>query len=163
MLNHLFILKEGDSDLVQVFLTRVCVLFCGLPPVPGQKGFKTVSWLCSLSIVEETCHGNLILKSLLQTSLSSLNDDYIDLCCAVLSCSAQLFVNPWTVIHQAPLSMGFSRPEYFSGLPCPPPGNLPNPGIKPMSITSPPLTGRLFTTSPTWDAPFLLQPSPIQL
>ena len=115
MLNHLFILKEGDSDLVQVFLTRVCVLFCGLPPVPGQKGFKTVSWLCSLSIVEETCHGNLILKSLLQTSLSSLNDDYIDLCCAVLSCSAQLFVNPWTVIHQAPLSMGSSRQEYWSG------------------------------------------------
>ena len=39
-------------------------------------------------------------------------------------------VTPWTVARQAPLSMGFSRQEYWSGLPCPPPGNLPNPGIE---------------------------------
>ena len=45
----------------------------------------------------------------------------------------QLFVTPWTVAHQAPLSIGFSRPEYWSGLPCSPPGDLPNPGIKPRS------------------------------
>ena len=45
-----------------------------------------------------------------------------------------LFVTPWTVAHQAPLSMGFSRQEYWSGLPCPPPGDLPNPGIKPRSL-----------------------------
>ena len=43
----------------------------------------------------------------------------------------RLFVTPWTVACQAPLSMGFSRQEYWSGLPCPPPGDLPNPGIKP--------------------------------
>ena len=41
-----------------------------------------------------------------------------------------LFVTPWTVAHQAPLSMGFSRQEYWSGLPCPPPGRLSNPGIE---------------------------------
>ena len=41
----------------------------------------------------------------------------------------QLFVTPWAVAHQAPLSMGFSRQEYWSGLPCPSPGNLPNPGL----------------------------------
>ena len=40
---------------------------------------------------------------------------------------------PWTVAHQAPLSMGFSRQEYWSGLPFPSPGDLPNPGIKPRS------------------------------
>ena len=40
---------------------------------------------------------------------------------------------PWTIAHQAPLSMGFSRQEYWSGLPCPPPGDLPNPRIKPRS------------------------------
>ena len=45
----------------------------------------------------------------------------------------QLFTTPWTVARQAPLSMGFSRQEYWSGLPCPPPGDLPNPGIKPRS------------------------------
>ena len=45
----------------------------------------------------------------------------------------RLFVNPWSVARQAPLSMGFSRQEYWSGLPCPSPGDLPNPGIKPRS------------------------------
>ena len=45
-----------------------------------------------------------------------------------------LFVTAWTVARQAPLSMGFSRQEYWSGLPFPPPGDLPNPGIKPMSL-----------------------------
>ena len=47
----------------------------------------------------------------------------------------QLFATPWTVAHQAPLSMGFSRQEYWSGLPFPSPGNLPNPRIKPRSPT----------------------------
>ena len=46
----------------------------------------------------------------------------------------QLFATLWTVAHQAPLSMGFSRQEYWSGLPCPPPGDLLNPGIKAMSL-----------------------------
>ena len=56
-----------------------------------------------------------------------------------------LFVTPWTVAHQASLSMGFSRQEYWSGLPFPPPGDLPNPGIEP---TSPALEGWFFTTEP---------------
>ena len=55
----------------------------------------------------------------------------------VLNCFScvQFFMTPWTVAHQAPLSMGFSRQEYWSGLPCPPPGDLPDPGIKPASPT----------------------------
>ena len=54
------------------------------------------------------------------------------MCCAVLSYSVvfQLFAIPWIVAHQPPLSMEFFRQEYWSGLPCPPPGDLPNPGIK---------------------------------
>ena len=52
-------------------------------------------------------------------------------------------VTPWTVAHQAPLSMGFSRQEYWSGLPCPPPGDPYNPAIEPMSLTSPALAVRL--------------------
>ena len=55
---------------------------------------------------------------------------------------------PWTVAHQAPLSMEFSRQEYWSGVPFPPPGGLPNPGIKPVSLASPALAGRFFTTVP---------------
>ena len=52
----------------------------------------------------------------------------------------------WTVAHQAPLSMGFSRQEFWSGLSCPPPGNLPDPGIEPESLTYPALAGGFFTT-----------------
>ena len=53
-----------------------------------------------------------------------------------------------TVACQAPLSMGFIRQEYWSRLPCPPPGHLPDPGIKPTSPASPALAGRFFTTAP---------------
>ena len=53
---------------------------------------------------------------------------------------------------QAPLSMELSRQEYWSGLPFPDPGNLPDPGTKPMSLLSPVLVGRFFTTSATWEA-----------
>jgi len=49
--------------------------------------------------------------------------------------------------------VGFSRQEYWSGLPCPPPGDLPDPGIKPTSFMSPAFAGRFFTTSAVWEAP----------
>ena len=60
--------------------------------------------------------------------------------------SVQLFETPWTVACQAPLSVEFSRPEYWSGLPFPSPGDLPNPGIEPRSPASPALAGGFFTT-----------------
>ena len=59
----------------------------------------------------------------------------------------------WTLAHQAPLSVGFSRQEYWSGLPGPPPGDPPDPGIELVSLVSPALAGRVFTTSATWEAP----------
>ena len=62
----------------------------------------------------------------------------------------QVFTVPWTVALQAPLSMGFPRQEYRSDLPCPPPENLPDPGIEPASLMSPALAGGFFTTSATW-------------
>ena len=64
-----------------------------------------------------------------------------------------LFVTPWTIAHRARPSMGFSRQEYWSGLPCPPPGDLPDPGIKQASLLSPALADRFFTSSTTWEAP----------
>ena len=51
----------------------------------------------------------------------------------------RLFATLWAVAHQIPLSMGFCRQEYWSGLLCPPPQDLPNPGIKPLCVTSPAL------------------------
>ena len=63
-----------------------------------------------------------------------------------------LFVTPRTVACQASLSMEFSRQEYWSDLPCPPPGDLPNPGTEPTSLLSPAMPGELSTTSVTWEA-----------
>ena len=63
-----------------------------------------------------------------------------------------LFVTLWTVNCQAPLSMGFSRQGYWRGLPCPPPGDLPDPRIEAVPLTSPTLAGVSFTTSATWEA-----------
>ena len=61
----------------------------------------------------------------------------------------QLFVTLPTAAPHAPLSMGFSRQEYWSGLTCPPPGDPPNPGIKPMPLISPGMGRRFFTTVTT--------------
>ena len=63
-------------------------------------------------------------------------------------------MTPWTVAHQALLSMGVSRQEHWSGLPCPLPGDLPNPGIEPASLKSPALAGGFFNTGTTWEALF---------
>ena len=86
---------------------------------------------------------------------------HITLCACVLSHLSSfshvlLIMTLWIVAHQAPLSMVFPRQEYWSGLPCPPPGDLPDPGIKPISLVS--CTGKqilylwatrgLFTTGP---------------
>ena len=62
----------------------------------------------------------------------------------------QLCVTPWTVAHQAPLFMGFSRQAYRSGLPFPPPGDLPDPGIEHASPAFLALAGGFFTTNATW-------------
>ena len=67
---------------------------------------------------------------------------------AQLLSNIRFFVTPWTTACQAPLYMGFSRQEYWSGLPLPPPGNLPDPGIKPESPASPALSGGFFNTEP---------------
>ena len=94
----------------------------------------------------------------LQLSFSKLNCEsfyslpailYLCVCVCVyaqsLSC-VQLFVIPWTVTCQAPLSMGFSRQGYGSGVLFPSSGNLPDPGNKPASLVSPALAGGFFTT-----------------
>ena len=72
--------------------------------------------------------------------------------CVQLLQSCLPLCNLWTIAHQAPLSMGFFRQEYWSGSPCPPPGDLLDPGFKPTSLISPALAGRFFTTSNTWEA-----------
>ena len=65
----------------------------------------------------------------------------------MLSCFSCVWLLGLYVAHQAPLSMGFFRQEYWNGLPCPPPGDLPNPGVKCTSLTAPALSGGFFTIS----------------
>ena len=83
------------------------------------------------------------------------------LCTKVLSAShsvAEFFLimsdsaTPWTVACQTPLSVEFSRQEYWSGLPCPPPGRLPGPGIEPLSLVSPASVAGFFTATTAWEA-----------
>ena len=77
----------------------------------------------------------LILQSRLKVKVKSLS-------------RVQLFATPWTVVHQAPPSMGFPRQEYWSGLPFPPPGDLANPRIKRASLVSPTLQADSLLTEP---------------
>ena len=91
-----------------------------------------------------------------------ITKQYLLLPCIVHQCNLQecmlshfscvhLFATPWTVAHQALLSMRFSKEEDWSGWPCPSPGDLPDPGIKPMSLESPALAGGFFPTSTIWE------------
>ena len=78
--------------------------------------------------------------------MNSLN--MLDVCVLSYFSCVQLFTTPWTVAHQAPLSMGSSRREYWSGLPCPPPGDLPDPGIKLSCTISPEFQADSLPTEP---------------
>ena len=103
-----------------------------------------------------SCYSPFIPHSSSPTVSTSLFSMSVSLLHAKLLQSCLTLCNAWTVAHQAPLSMGFSRPEYWSGLPCPPPADLPAPGIEPVSLTSAALEGMFFTTTTTWEAPVSL-------
>ena len=80
----------------------------------------------------------------------------VTMCLCVLSCfcHVRLFATPWTVACQAPQIMELFRQEYRSGLPFPTPEYLPDSGIEPTSLVTLALTGRIFITSATWEAPY---------
>ena len=146
--------------------------------IPCQPLFKTqkqVKWdnFCSFSTLVNiggACLKNLIFWNLSFSSPLKINhisfehesSTFMPSCCCHWP-NAHLFLlsrfscvwlsDPWTLACQAPPSMGFSRQEYWSGLPFPPPGDLPDPEIEPGSLVSPELACRLFTTSATWEAP----------
>ena len=106
----------------------------------------TLGWIITVS----SCNSDLciIIKTKNLPLLSPCFMIWLHAGCFIC---VQLCVTPWTVAHQAPLFMGFSRQQYWSKEPCPPPGDLPDPGIKPRYLMSPALADRFFTTSPTWE------------
>ena len=81
------------------------------------------------------------VKSLFSSVISPLEEPGTELLLFKYSVMSKSFASPWTIAHQTPLSMELSRKEYWSGLPCPPPGAPPNPGIE---LTSPALGGVLY-------------------
>ena len=125
--------------------------------LPGVNLFTLVSHeydsfsMCHVSV---TCPLNCIIKTFYKKSCSFLYMCVWVCAWCVLSRfrNLWLFVTAWNVAHQVPLSMGFFRQEYWSGLPCPAPGDLPDPGIKLSFLMSPALAGRFFTANATREA-----------
>ena len=98
------------------------------------KGFQMFLLIDAAGINKSTIDMKALLKSCVCV-------------CSLRSDSAA----PWTLAHQVPLSMEFSRKEHWNGLPLPTPGDLPNQGIEPKSPMSTPLAGRFFTTNTIWE------------
>ena len=101
-----------------------------------------------MMVFQELCnHANLYVDPGAHSFYSKVH-------ACVLSCFShvQLYMTLWTTACQAPLPVGLSRQKYWSGLPCPSPEDLPDPGIKPASLTSPIFERGSFTNSTTWEA-----------
>ena len=126
------------------------------------KNFYTKFLSCSLDYTKEKKKRKMALDLCRITDVqqgsfsrgSGSAESLFHLCCAGLSrfSCVRLFATLQTVALQASLSMGFRRQGYWRGLPCPPPGDLPDPAIKPASLMSVVLAGVFFTTRATWEA-----------
>ena len=103
------------------------------PSIPAPSIFSWLPWHSDLRPIQSK---SVSMPPLFCTSVSSplLCLFHKDVCMSAKSLVSDSFVTPWTVALQAPLSMGFSRQEYWSGLPCPPPGDLPHPRTEPGSL-----------------------------
>ena len=101
--------------------------------------------MSNLNQAENVCHSKGYIRIRHANKFDNLE---LDVYCGIVLNCILLFATPWTVAHQGPLSMEFSRQDYWSGLPFPTPGHLPDPGIKPTSLESPALADGFFTTVP---------------
>ena len=141
-----------------ILVLTVWWLYHGLLSISGcfQPCSEKAGWVTGVRVQGLLTRGQI--QALPWTVSASLKGDEtgpraqwgnasLDPCIYVLS-HVQLFVTSWTIACQAPLSTGFSRQEYWSCLPFPTPGDLPDPGIEPASLVSPALAGRSFTTEP---------------
>ena len=112
--------------------------------LPRQVGIDIYHFVYPVTIRTGLLSNPAALRSI---PLVQIHYQFVYLCTELLSSAnfKKIFATPWTLARQAPLFMGFSRQEYWGGLPCPPPGDLPDPGIEP---ASPARTGGFFTTEP---------------
>ena len=146
--NLLTFVINTPSHPILVGISRQCrpTTMGGIPHSLLQCDFvwKALAMLSALKLLQNSGWG---ISAGPHSSTSML---LTSLCAWVLShfSSIQLSGAPWTIAWQAPLSMRFSRQEYWSGLPFPSPRDLPHSGIKPVSLMSPALAGGFFTTEP---------------
>ena len=141
---------ESEREVAQLCLTLSDPVDYSLPgsSVHGIFQARVLEWVAIASYLR------LICKFLFLIAWCS--NSWFHACMVSHFSRVWLFVTLWTIAHQAPLSTGFSRQEYWSGFPYPPPGHFPDPGIKPLSLSSPALAGESFATSATWKAKFLI-------
>ena len=120
--------------------------FHGLHSLWGRKESDMTEQLSlskkitSRTMLFKNCNCSMYCYTIISESVSvqwEKRRKYVHVCVLSRFSPVRLFATSGTVTCQAPLSIGFSRQKYWSGLPCPPPGNLPNPGIEPVSRTSP--------------------------
>ena len=133
------------------------ILAWRIPGIEKSGGLQSVgsqrvghNWATNTHTHTHT-HTHIITTQLRHLQFLSLRngdtaEDIRCCCCYTVFSCVQLFVTPWTVAGQAPLCLGFPRQEYWAGLPLPSPGDLPDPGTEPVSLTRPALAGRFFTT-----------------
>ena len=105
----------------------------------GQAGFLPWQGISPLLTAMSTVRDKDMSSTWRVSKATAMESDSSMHMCALLVSHVQLFATPCTVACQAPLSIGFSRQEYWSGLPCPPPGDLPDPGIESELLISPAL------------------------
>ena len=106
----------------------------------------------NITVIQVYVPGSIVKEAEVEWFYENLQDLLARVCASCFSC-VWLSAILWTVVRQAPLFVGFLRQEYWNGLPDPPLGDLPSPGIKLISLRSPTLAGRFLTTSAIWEAP----------
>ena len=147
---------------LKLLLIQTCLTLCS--PMDSSLSGSSVHGILQARILEWVIHSLLPGSSPPrdQTQVSCIAGRFFTIwaareahmfsyCMLSLFSHVQLFVTSWTVAHQAPLSMGFSRQEYWSGLPFPSPGDLPDPEVESLPLKSSALAGRFFPTLTTWD------------
>ena len=163
-------LSCSSSSHLRMDAPHLCCSCLRIHPWPGSLPRSgSGALISSCTSYSHTCWGGHLIAEVISVatmrSLLSLHPIYKVFRVCVLSrfSYVQLCEMIWTVACQAPLSRGFSRQENWSGLPFPPPGDLPDPGIEPASLMPPALAGRFFTTSATFQHLLILHLTALQI
>ena len=148
-----FLWSKRHFEIHESFISRMYNELLQHSYTSGKCWSAQILWKTGMTTEAEHTHKLWSPKSSPECNETEMNKNQTCAWVHVRFSQVQLFATLRTVAHQAPLSMGFSKKEYWSGLPCPPPEDFPKWGIEPASLTSPALAGGFFTTSATWEAP----------